>query len=522
LLGNKKENVGRMIFMKILKPTLFGILIIIICGGMTPFANALEGSQKIVTFYQEVPWEEVRQYAAEWQALGVTTVMDLPLINALVLMVPDNITSDELADDTRVAAVEDDQTVRVKAQTESFIEPITKPHQNEYPWGILKLYDHPYSALLDSIDESFIPFNIIQALDYLSSRPVRIAVFDTGISPDRYIDIEGINIADPVITSNGKKMALEGVVVDDNGHGTHVAGVIAAALDKNFDWGKKAKVKLYSVKVLNDKATGDISNIIMGLQWAIFSDIDIVNMSIGYRKDSLALRLAIEEAYQAGLIMVGAVGNHSNYDPDVLLEGLANGGAGEGGAGEGGAGEGGAGEGGAGEGGAGEGGAGDSSINNELPLYSVMYPARYPEVISVGASTMDGNLASFSNYDETMDLMAPGKDIVSFDITNGSKKVAYGICSGTSMAAPHVTAAIAMMLAIDPSLTPDDVIQILMDTLDYSAGEPVGGLNVAVVLDAVKSRLLERSSDTYRYKETNYIYRDDLKMMMYSTDSILW
>ena len=64
----------------------------------------------------------------------------------------------------------------------------------------------------------------------------------------------------------------------------------------------------------------------MGLQWAIDNDMDIVNMSFGYRKDSPAVRRAVQEVHKAGIIMIAAWGNRSNYDDSVILEGLGDGG----------------------------------------------------------------------------------------------------------------------------------------------------------------------------------------------------
>jgi subtilisin family serine protease len=289
----------------------------------------------------------------------------------------------------------------------------------------------------------------------------------------------------------------------------------------------------------------------MGLQWAINNDIDVVNMSLGYRRDSPATRRAIEEAAKAGVIMVASVGNHSNYDDSVVLGGLNGGGSGEGGAGEGGAGEGGAGEGGAGEGGAGEGGAGEGGAGEggageggageggageggageggagtqdsaPLPLYSVMYPARYPDVIAVGASTNEGKLAAFSNSGPEMDVMAPGVDILSADITNGHVQKGLGSASGTSMAAPYVTAAVAMMLSLDPTLNADEIREILRQTAHSRAGEPAGDLNLSGALTEVMARFVGKDSGGVDRKELEDLYRETLKQRIESTSEALW
>ncbi|MDX1655832.1 MAG: S8 family serine peptidase, partial [Candidatus Competibacteraceae bacterium] len=194
--------------------------------------------------------------------------------------------------------------------------------------------------------------------------------------------------------------------------------------------------------------------------------------------------------------------------------GAGEGGAGEGGAGEGGAGEGGAGEGGAGEGGAGEGGAGEGGAATadcgSLPLFSVMYPARYPQVIAVGASTQWGTLASFSNYGPEMDVMAPGQDILSWDITNGDTKKGLGSASGTSMAAPYVTAAVALMLALDPTLDTDEIRSILVETANPSFSG-TGEINLVAALDEVIDRLPEVDASDLEEKAMEKLYKEQLK-----------
>jgi len=86
-------------------------------------------------------------------------------------------------------------------------------------------------------------------------------------------------------------------------------------------------------------------------------------------------------------------------------------------------------------------------------------PARYREVIAVGAGTPLGRLASFSNSGPELDVIAPGTDVVSTNACGGC-----GIASGTSMAVPHVTAAVAMMLAINQQLDAAEVKKILKQT----------------------------------------------------------
>ena len=115
-----------------------------------------------------------------------------------------------------------------------------------------------------------------------------------------------------------------------------------------------------------------------------------------------------------------------------------------------------------------------------------MYPAKYPEVIAVGAHDEFGEMATFSNMGPEVDLIAPGVNIVS---TNIASESVLGLCSGTSMAAPQVTAAIAMMLAYDQQLGnmlggPEQVKEILKQASD-DMGQGIGEINLINALDAV-------------------------------------
>jgi hypothetical protein len=501
---NSNLNMGENI-MRCIKSIILVLCVSILCFGFhTPFAGAEESeghSRKIVSFHEDVSWEEITQYAEKWSAYGISIIEELPIFNCLVLKVPIEFTASDLANDHRVESVEDDQAVNlqngVKGQYASFIEPVSKPPPHHYPWGTLMLYDQYYDpwVLTSDYKREDLPELVKRSLRTLKSRKLRIAVFDTGIqyshkNLSRAIK-GGINLVDKGTTNNGEEQRnRRWTAVDDNGHGTYVAGIICAALDPIGMWGRYAPIELYAVKILDEKAMGDLSNIIMGLQWAINSDIDIINMSIGYKQDSPAIRRAVRVASEFGLIMIASVGNHSNWDDTIILAadgGAADGGAADGGAADGGAADGGAADGGAADGGAADGGAADGS-SEPFPIFSVMYPARYSEVIAVGASTPFGELASYSNTGSELDIMAPGSHIISADITHGNRN-GYGYCSGTSQAAAHVTAAVALMLSLDPSLNPDEIRNILIQTSTPTGAGPAGEINLVSALEEILVQL---------------------------------
>jgi subtilisin len=221
---------------------------------------------------------------------------------------------------------------------------------------------------------------------------VKVAVLDTGINYNHEelsasfggaykggVDIIN-NDADPF---------------DDNGHGTHCAGIIAAAHNNNdVVVGVAPQVSLYSVKVLNSAGSGSTSTIIAGIQWAVDNHMQIISMSLGSSTGTTSLQTACDNAYNHGVLLVAASGN--DYK---------------------------------------------SSIN---------YPARYDSVVAVGATDSLDKRAGFSNYGTGLELMAPGVNILSTykDVSpNDNRNIDVVYMSGTSMATPHVAGVAALVFA---------------------------------------------------------------------------
>jgi len=198
---------------------------------------------------------------------------------------------------------------------------------------------------------------------------VKVGIIDTGIDvehPDLIGNIKG------GYNATSKKKSYD----DDNGHGTHVAGIIAAVDNDIGVIGVVPEAELYAIKALDANGDGYISDVIEGIQWCIDNNIDIINMSIGIASDSEALHDSVKSANDAGILMIAAAGN--NYGG-----------------------------------------------NSE-------YPAAYDEVIGVGAIDIYGNIAGLSAVNN-VDIWAPGVDIFS-----AYKNSDYRIMSGTSMSAPHI------------------------------------------------------------------------------------
>ncbi|MEK7067800.1 MAG: S8 family peptidase, partial [Patescibacteria group bacterium] len=168
------------------------------------------------------------------------------------------------------------------------------------------------------------------------------------------------------------------------GHGTHIAGIIAA-VDNTFGVvGVGPQISLYGVKVLNRNGSGYLSDVIEGLDWAIANGMQVINMSLGTSSDIQSFRDAVQRVNAAGIVQVAAAGN--------------------------------------------SGGA-------------VNFPGAYPEVIAVSATDNTNTIASWSSRGSEVDLAAPGVNI--YSTYRGSK---YATLSGTSMASPHVAGAAALVL----------------------------------------------------------------------------
>ncbi len=226
---------------------------------------------------------------------------------------------------------------------------------------------------------------------------VKIAILDTGIGPH-----EDLFVAGGTNTIGGSSYD------DDNGHGTHVAGTVAALNNDIGVVGVAFDASIYSVKVLDSSGSGTIDSVVQGIQWAVDNGMDIISMSLGTKSHYDALKEAVDTAYSKGLLNVAAAGNEGNPA-----------------------------------------GKGDN----------IIYPARYASVIAVGATDKDDNRATFSSTGPDLELMAPGVKILSTYLNND-----YTELSGTSMATPHVSGVAALVWAINPDLTNVEMRKILQDT----------------------------------------------------------
>ncbi|GAA4703444.1 S8 family peptidase [Brevibacillus fulvus] len=207
---------------------------------------------------------------------------------------------------------------------------------------------------------------------------VKVAVIDTGISRT-HPDLQGQVKGRVIFANNGRGYK------QIDGHGTHVAGTIAAVANQKGIVGVAPAVELYDVRVFAPDGTASTADIVEGLNWAVENKMDIVNMSFGTTEDNYALRHAIQQAHRAGIVLVASAGN--------------NGG-------------------------------------------KLEYPAAYKGVVAVGAVDRKNSLAEFSSRGKGLDVLAPGVGIKSTWLNNE-----YKVLDGTSMAAAHVSGLYALMLS---------------------------------------------------------------------------
>ena len=283
-----------------------------------------------IVVFEQRPVRGLRSLAADPAAqikdrLQEQTRTTFNLIDgALVDMTPAE--AESLAAEPGVAFIEPDYPVYALSQT--------------VPWGVERIYE-----------EETYPF---EAWQTTSGAGIGVAILDTGI--------QGNHEDLPALVGGTSTVDSSNYYEDGNGHGTHVAGIVAAQINVVGVVGTAPGVDLYSVKVLDSGGHGTISSILAGIQWASGeeNDIDIISMSLGTMEYSQALKDACDAAYATGLLLFAAAGNNGDQV--------------------------------------------DKSIN---------YPAAFSSVIAVGATDDSDQRASFSAIGPELELMAPGDSILS-------------------------------------------------------------------------------------------------------------
>lgn len=252
---------------------------------------------------------------------------------------------------------------------------------------------------------------------------VRVAVIDTGVRTDH-----------PDLASNCVAgfdfHNIDSDPMDDNGHGTHVAGTIAAIGNNNRGVvGAAPNCTILPIKAMGSNGSGATSATTNAIIYAVQNGADVINMSLGSRTYSLTERNAIDYAIGQGVVVVAAAGNSN------------------------------------------------TSIRH--------YPAAYPGVISVGATTNTDARASFSNFGNWVSIAAPGVNILSTDFEGG-----YSVKQGTSMASPLVAGVAALLRAQHPDWSVQQIKAALESSGDDTAtgftGSTLKRLNAPNALQAAE------------------------------------
>lgn len=216
---------------------------------------------------------------------------------------------------------------------------------------------------------------------------VKVAVIDSGVDRENP-ELNGGQVLDGCdwVTSPTNECRGTGVL-DENGHGTHVAGIIAAKNDGFGATGVAPGVSILPLRVLGADGSGWLSDIAVAIDYAVANGAKVINLSLGGTLDYSLIRISVEQAVASGVTVVAAAGN---------------------------------------------GGSGAAAS----------YPAAYPGAIAVAATTESNLIATYSNSGNYIDVAAPGSAILSSWPTG----TGYARLSGTSMASPHVAALAALII----------------------------------------------------------------------------
>lgn len=234
---------------------------------------------------------------------------------------------------------------------------------------------------------------------------VKIAIIDSGISPHDDLNVSGGRSFVPYTNS----------YYDDNGHGSHIAGIISAKDNTIGVVGIAPNAKLYSVKVLDKNGEGLLSDVASGIDWAINQKMDIINLSLGSSSHSSVLEALMKKAESRGILVVAAAGNNGS---------------------------------------------------DNVQKNTVEYPAKYSSVIAVGSINKESKRSLFSATGSQLEVVAPGEQIYSTLLNNQ-----YAYMDGTSMAAGYVSGTLAIYKEAFPTLS-SHKIRALLTSQSLDLGVP--------------------------------------------------
>jgi len=366
-----------------------------VCFLLASFVTLSNATQKIISFDYSITNKQNGE--KDIQSIEGKIVRELKIINAIVAEFPDYVKDATIYKISGVTNVEEDTYLNwLKSEAKSFAD-INIPSMKEMMTGIEIANEEvpvsiPSNKNPKEEQNGEIPWGIARvkaesAWNTTQGEGVKVAIVDTGATfshPDLAANYAGgYNAINPELAPT-----------DDHGHGTHVAGTIAAIKDGKGVVGVAPKASLYGVKVLDGAGGGSYSSIIAGIEWCVDNGINVINMSLGGRYSIESFHAAVKVATEKGITIVCAAGNDSG---------------------------------------------------------PVNYPAKYAETIGVSASNSSDALAYFSSRGPEIDFAAPG-----YNVYSTAKDGTYTTMSGTSMSCPHVAGLAALAVSLGNN-TPEAV-----------------------------------------------------------------
>lgn len=216
--------------------------------------------------------------------------------------------------------------------------------------------------------------------DETQGEDIKVGIIDTGI------DLNHEDLQDRIVEYYNFTSTESRNVLDENGHGTHVSGIVAANKNGIGVVGVAPKSQLYIAKAFNKDGQAETKHIVSALQWLLSKKVNVINMSFNTSEYVSDYNYLIKKAFSAGTLCICSAGNEGH--------------------------------------------------NSD----TIEYPAKFPETVAVTAVDINKKIADFSSGGPRADIAAPGKDILS---TYPNNK--YITLSGTSMAAPLITGSVALI-----------------------------------------------------------------------------
>jgi type VII secretion-associated serine protease mycosin len=262
-------------------------------------------------------------------------------------------------------------------------------------------------AYSETLDYNLEVINVADVWACNRGRGVTVAVVDSGVDLDHPELVANLTLGETFVSGTDSPN-------DDNGHGTHVAGIIAATANNGGVIGVAPETRIMPVKVLDSAGSGSLYDVADGIRWATDNGAQVINLSLGTVSNSSTLEEAVEYAVNNGVLLISSAGN-----------------------------------------------CGDGAYRRNGCSYQDQpsYPAALSDVVAVASTDEFNNQSSFSNQGSCVELAAPGSDIYSTYPENE-----YETLSGTSMAAPHVAGVAALVWAHYPGWNSDQIRRQLRET----------------------------------------------------------